>query len=69
MKTNNDKFELPFFAIPEVGKLIANLKNSNALGPDNISEKIIKILSPYIVEYLTYIYNLCIDKNIFPFQL
>ena len=69
MKTNNDKFELPFLTIPEVGKLIANLKNSNALGPDNISVKIIKILSPYIVEYLTYIYNLCIDKNIFPFQL
>ena len=69
MKTNNDKFELPFLTIPEVGKLIANLKNSNALGPDNISVKIIKLLSPYIVEYLTYIYNLCIDKNIFPYQL
>ena len=69
IKTNNDKFELPFLTIPEVGKLIANLKNSNALGPDNISVKIIKLLSPYIVEYLTYIFNLCIDKNIFPYQL
>ena len=67
-KTNTN-FEIPFLSVNEVGKLLSNLKNSNALGPDNISVKIIKLLSPYIVEYLTYIFNLCIDKNIFPDQL
>ena len=65
----NANFEIPFLSVNEVGKLLSNLKNSNALGPDNISVKIIKLLSPYIVEYLTYIFNLCIDKNIFPDQL
>ena len=68
-KTNDTNFELPYLSIQEVGKLIANLKDSNALGPDNISVKIIKLISPYIVEYMTYIYNLCIEKNVFPYQL
>ena len=55
--------------IHEVGKLLSNLKNSNALGPDNISAKLIKIAIPYISIPLTYIFNLCIEKNTFPSAL
>ena len=53
----------------EVGKLIMNLSNSKSLGPDNIPVNIIKISLPFIIEPLTYFYNLCIDKNVFPTTL
>ena len=65
-KIPSSNFEIPYLSVHEVGKLISNLKNSNALGPDNISIKPIKLALPYIVDHLTYIYNLCIEKNIFP---
>ena len=68
-KTQNSTFKIPYLSISEVEKLIFNLKDSNALGPDNISVKILKLMAPCLIEYLTYIYNLCIDKNIFPGQL
>ena len=68
-KSTHEGFKIPLLTTPGVGELLSNLKNSNALGSDNISTKMIKLLSPYIVEYLTYIYNLCIDKNVFPLQL
>ena len=49
----------------DVGKLIENLKNSKTLGPDNIPPNLLKLSLPFIVEPLTYIYNLSIDKRIF----
>ena len=35
------------------------------MGPDNITPHLLKIALPYIVESLTYVYNLCIEQNIF----
>ena len=60
------EFKLPFITAPEVGKFIMNLSNSKSLGPDNIPVYLIKTSLPFILEPLTYFYNLCIDKNIFP---
>ena len=65
----NEKFSIPFITIPEVGKLISNLKNTNAVGPDEIPVNLLKIALPHIIEPLTYFYNLCIGKNCFPSQL
>ena len=37
------------------------------MGPDNIPTYLLKLALPYVVESLTYIYNLCIKKkNVFP---
>ena len=62
-------FTIPFITIPEVGKLITNLRNTNAVGPDEIPVNLLKIALPHIIEPLTYVYNLCIDKQCFPSQL
>ena len=62
-------FVIPFITIPEVGKLVTQLKNTNAVGPDEIPVNLLKIALPHIIEPLTYVYNLCIDKNCFPSQL
>ena len=39
------------------------------MGPDNITPYLLKTARPYIVESLTYVYNLCIEQNIFPAAL
>ena len=39
------------------------------MGPDNITTYLLKIALPYIAESLTYVYNLCIEQNIFPTAL
>ena len=36
------------------------------MGPDDIPTYLLKLALPYTVEPLTYIYNLCIQKNVFP---
>ena len=61
-----ENFTIPNITIFEVGKLLSNLKNSKSLGPESIPVYLLKIAIPYIVEPLTYIYNLCIDKHVFP---
>ena len=35
------------------------------MGPDNITPYLLKIALPYVVESLTYVYNICIEQNIF----
>ena len=41
-------------------------KQSNTKGSDGLDGKILRLSAPFIAETLTYIYNLCIDKNTFP---
>ena len=36
------------------------------MGPDNLPTYLLKLALPYVVELLTYIYNLCIQNNVFP---
>ena len=35
------------------------------MGPDNIPSYPLKLALPYIVDKLAYIYNLCIEQNVF----
>ena len=65
-RTNNTKFEIPLLSVYEVGKLINSLGNKKSMGPENIPAFFLQLALPYIVEPLTYIYNLCIENNIFP---
>ena len=45
---------------------MSKMDNKKSTGCDGISVKRLKSALPYIAETLTYIYNLCIQKNVFP---
>lgn len=62
-------FKIPPIAVFEVGKHISQLSNKKSSGPDEVSNQILKISLPYIVESITYIFNLCISQNTFPTEL
>ena len=66
---NASAFCIPPIAVHEVAKFITTLKSKKSMGPDNITPYLLKIALPYIVESLTYVYNLCIEQNIFPTAL
>ena len=64
--SQNTTFSIPPISVFEVGISILKLDNKKSTGCDGISVKLLKIALPYIAETLTYIYNLCIQKNVFP---
>ena len=64
--STNASFEIPLLGVHEVGALLTNLKNKKSMGPDKISASLLKLTIPYVVEPLTYIYNMCIKHNIMP---
>ena len=64
----NDKFELPLLSVSEVEKLILNLKNKPSMDINYLNAFILKLSIPYITIPLTYIYNLCITKHMFPYS-
>jgi hypothetical protein len=61
-----DSFQLPQIAVHEVGKYIEGLKNKKSMGLDSLNSFLLKLALPYVVESLTFIYNLCIESNTFP---
>ena len=62
-------FCIPYIAVYEVGRYIEGLDNKKAMGLDKIPVHLLKLALPYIVEPLTYVYNLCIENNTFPSAL
>ena len=59
-------FKIPLLAVYEVGKLVSDLKNKKTMGPDSLTAYLLKLALPFIVEPLTYIYNMCIEQSTFP---
>ena len=53
-------------AVHEMGKYISGMNNKKSSGPDEISNQLLKLASPYITGSLTYIFNLRIEQNVFP---
>lgn len=49
----------------EVFKIIGNMKNKKG-GVDNITTKALKVMSYHIGNALTHIFNLCIEKSVWP---
>ena len=47
----------------------STLENQISSGLDGISKQLLNLSLPYITDSLTYIFNLFIEKNIFPFEL
>ena len=62
----NDQSHIPELAAHEVGKYISELKNKKSVGVDTISTYILKLSLPYVVESLTFLYNLCIKTCVIP---
>jgi hypothetical protein len=62
-------FSIPLLTVYDVGKSISFLKNKRTSGHDGISSIVLKMALPYIVDTLTYIYNLCIKQGTFPSTL
>ena len=65
-KISHEASALPFMTVREVYKSLCHLKQSNTKGTDGLDGKILRLSAPFIAETLTYIHNLCIDKNTFP---
>ena len=63
----NDNFSIPPMTVLDVGKCISKMANNKSTCRDNISQCLLKLALPYIiVEPLTYIYYLSIERNVFP---
>ena len=60
-----DPFTIPLMAVHEMGKYISGMNNKKSSAPDEISNQMLKLASPYIAGSLTYIFNLCIEQNVF----
>ena len=61
-----EPFVIPYISIPEFVKYVSKLDNKKSSGPDGISNHLLKLSLPYIIDALTYIFNLCIEKNHYP---
>ena len=57
---------IPPVSVNEVGHYVSKLANKKSSGLDEISAYVLKLSLPYIVDTLTYIFNLCITQNVFP---
>lgn len=64
--TNANSFGLIMVDVKELDATIMSLKSICSVGVDEISNKILKQNKHFFIPPLTYIFNLCIDKGIFP---
>ena len=62
--SQNATFSIPPKSVFEIWISVSKMDNKKLTGCDGI--KLINIALPYIAEILTYIYNLCIQKKVFP---
>ena len=60
------QFNIPVITVEETKKQIDKLSPSKATGPDGISVKVLKPISPVFAEPLTRLFNLSITKGVFP---
>ena len=63
-----DPFVIPCLSVSELSKYISRLEKKSS-GLDGISNQLLKLSLPYIIDSRTYVFNLCIEKNVFPFEL
>ena len=69
--SGQDTFVIPYLSVSELGKYISKLENKKLSGLDGItiSNLLLKLSLPYIIISLTYVFNLCTEKNIFLSEL
>ena len=61
-------FNLPFMTVLDVSKSISSLKHKGTRDLEGLDGKILGTACPVIIDSLTYLYNLCIEKNYFPLK-
>lgn len=66
VNTDNVTFSINNFSVEDVYSAIFSLSNSVSLDLYHLNSHILKMAAPYVVEVLTYLFNLCIDKSTFP---
>ena len=57
-----DPFTIPLITVHEMEKYISEMNNKKSSGPDEISNQLLKLASPYIA----YIFKLCVEQNFSP---
>ena len=60
------QFNIPLITVQETQKFIDNLSSSKATGADEISVKVLKLVSPVFVQPLTRLINLSIQSGCSP---
>ena len=60
------EFTIPLLSTEKVYSIISKLDNKKSMDVHYLNSSIIKMSLPYILEVLTFIYNLCIQHNTFP---
>ena len=63
--SGQDPFVIPYISVSELGKYISRLENKKSSGLDGVSNQLLKLSLPYVIDSLTYVFNLCIEKNVF----
>ena len=61
--SGQDPFVILYLSVLELGKYISRLEIKSS-GLDGISNQLLKLSLPYIIDSLTYVLNLCIEKKI-----
>ena len=67
--SGQDPFVIPYLSVSELGKYISRLEKKKSSGLDGISNQLLKLSLAYIIDSLTYVFNLSIEKNVFPSEL
>ena len=67
--SGQDPFVIPYLSVSELGKYISRLENKKSSGLDGVSNQLLNLSFPYVIYSLTYVFNLCIEKNVFLSEL
>ena len=59
--SGQDPFAIPYLSVSELGKHISRLENKDIVCLDGVSNQLLKLSLPYIVDALTYVLNVCIQ--------
>ena len=62
------QFNIPLITVQETRKFIDNLSSSKATGADEISVKVLKLVSPVFLQPLMRLINLSIQSGCFPIK-
>ena len=67
--SGQDPFVIPCLSVSDLGKYIPRMENKKIVWSDDISNQLLKLSLPNIIDSLTYVFNLCIERIIFPAEL
>ena len=69
IKRNPNQIYIKYATNEQILKIISKAKNKNSVGPDIVSMKVVKKLSPFIVPHITHLVNAIIRTEVYPSNL